>query len=376
MRNDDSLSPSWQTPLIIAIAVILIVLAALILTQIDNVQRRSLLPPQRLTIVDQEATIIATEPGNIYFPGDEVVTATPSPTIDSIPSTLTHTPEPTAVAMIKPACDADRDNWVPYVVQQGNSLTSLAFKYGINKTSIIQMNCLTFQKLIVGQIIYLPENESARPEKVQCGVPPNWTYYVVHPGDTLLQLAEKYDSTVYKIMNANCLETTQLSPGRKLFLPSLKPTQVSPTRANPTSTRPKPRITAAATQTRQFFPTITPTPTPLPFITVTQTPTAISVTASPSPTETIIPTETHTPAPTETMVMPTNTPTTIPTEAPTNTSTPIPPTSTFTSTPPLPTPTSTPIPPSPTPMLATSTATVSVHPSAQPTATSTVASYP
>ena len=381
MRENNTLSENWQVPLIIVIGIILVVLAAFLLTQIDNIQRRSLLPPKRLAIVDEEAANGEKDLEIVYLPGDEVVTATPSPTPESLSPTPSGTLDGTAVSVLVPTCGAAPEDWTPYIVQQGDSLSSLAIKYGVNKKTIAQANCLAYEQIIRGQLIYIPQDMASNTNQVNCGAPQGWLHYVVHPGDTLLKLAEDHNSTIYLIMNANCLESTYLAAGRKLFLPPPQATQIVPTRQFPSPTQPRPQLTVTATWTRQFIQTPTSTPTFFPY--VTETATSIIITTTPTPTLTPWPTETSTVTPspitpTATEVTPTLVPTTIPSETPTAipsiTPTQIVPTATETAAP-LPTETNTPLPPTPTPTSIlfppSPTSTVPVHPPAQPTTTPT-----
>ncbi len=219
MRESESSRSSWQTPLIIAFGIILVILAALFLAQIDNVQRRSLLPPKRLPLIDLEATVISGDLGVVYLPGEVKLT----PTATATPITLTPTNgekhPPTAVAVIVPTCHAKRDGWTGYIVKPGDSLSSLAIHSGISKNAIVQANCLEHERIIHGQLIFLPQNVPTNMKINKCGVPQNWIHYLVHPGDTLQKLADERKTTVPLIMKANCLENKDIAAGRKLFLP-------------------------------------------------------------------------------------------------------------------------------------------------------------
>lgn len=392
MRNDDPATLSWQIPIIIAIGVILVVLAAFLMTQLDGIQRRSLLPPKRLTVIDQDATINAEGYDKVYLPGNEVLTATPTAATEATPGSPTPTPGAMGVAVLVPTCDSAPEGWTPYIVQQKDSLSSLAIKYGISKKAIVNANCLAYEQLILGQVIYLPQSESAQSEDSICGVPQNWIHYVVHPGDTLLKLAEERNSTVYLIMQANCLESTNITPGRKLFLPPVQPTKVFPTRTLPTATRPFPIFTPTNTPTRFIFPTPTPTASIIPSLTGTATATQAFITPSATPTPvtqtptaaaTQLPTATFTgtpepPTATATNVIPSETPTLLPTDTmtplPTETPTEPLPTATPSETPPLPTATGTPIPPTET--ATTMPPTETLEPTLQPTLTGTAPVHP
>jgi LysM repeat protein len=50
-------------------------------------------------------------------------------------------------------------------------------------------------------------------------VTPTPFIYVIKPGDTLYDIALEYNTTVNAIMEANSLESTQLSVGQRLIIP-------------------------------------------------------------------------------------------------------------------------------------------------------------
>jgi LysM repeat protein len=213
-----------------------------------------------------------------------------------------------------------------------------------------------------------------------CLPPYGWTIYVVKPGDSLNSIAARYRTTVEALMYANCLTSTRLTQGQRLYVPPLPPTStpVPPSppvcippygwrpyvvrpgdtlyslaarfgttvqaimRANclnryylytgeiiylppyftPTPTR---RPTPTLTPTRTVTPTLTPTITVSPTLTLTPIPTEL-------PTLTPMPTEAPTPAPTESPTLPPE-PTSSPAPTPTESLTPSPaPTETITPT--------------------------------------------
>lgn len=92
---------------------------------------------------------------------------------------------------------------------------------------------------IPGMPTVIPVSETPLPSQTftitptpPCTPPKGWTAYVVQPGDTLESLAETYNTTVKKLMTANCLLTSDLIPGTLLYVPSMAPTAT----ATPTAT--------------------------------------------------------------------------------------------------------------------------------------------
>jgi LysM repeat protein len=77
---------------------------------------------------------------------------------------------------------------------------------------------------------FLPQTPSPTP----CVPPANWVKIIVRSGDTLRELAHKYDSSVKGLMEANCLVDDQLVVGSDFYVPYI------PTRT-PTPRPPAPR---------------------------------------------------------------------------------------------------------------------------------------
>ena len=94
-----------------------------------------------------------------------------------------------------------------YKVQKGDSLYQIAIKYGTSVDKLKQSNNLTSNLLNIGQKLIIP-----LPEK-------NYTLYTVKSGDSLYQIAKKYNTTVDNIKSLNQLTNNLLSIGQQLKLP-------------------------------------------------------------------------------------------------------------------------------------------------------------
>ena len=99
------------------------------------------------------------------------------------------------------------NNSIEYVVKSGDSLYSIAKKYGITANELQQYNNLPSTLLSVGQVLKIPTNESTR------------TYYVKR-GDSLYSIAREFNTTVDAIRRANGLSSDILSIGQQLIIPS------------------------------------------------------------------------------------------------------------------------------------------------------------
>ena len=104
----------------------------------------------------------------------------------------------------------DEDNSL-YIVQKGDSLSSIANKYNILVNDLIDANNLASTILSVGQRLIIPNQK----QEIQ-GV-----NYTVKPGDTLYSIANRYNISVNDIVKANDLKSNILSIGQVLLIPSI-----------------------------------------------------------------------------------------------------------------------------------------------------------
>lgn len=329
----DSPASRWRTNSILTASVIITLIMALLLSSLDRLQTRIKPTSAAQVAAVAEATFI---PLPTPLP-----TETPSPTATN--TTIPRVkPSATAVAVVA-SCGYVPKNWVSYEVQPDDTLFFLSLNSGASLDEITLANCLELNQLISGMTIYLP---SSPPVRVDCGPPASWVLYTVQPADTLFSLSRSRGTTVYAVMQANCLSSSYLVAGRQLYLPGLPVTATwtpLPTAELPPPTRtpqptPLPTATVEATPPPPATVAVTPPPpdTPIP---PSSTPTAA---ATPTRGATSTPTATAVPA----TVTFTATPTSTATATPSLTATSPPPTSTPTQTPP---PTDTPAPPTDTP---------------------------
>ena len=117
-------------------------------------------------------------------------------------TTTPTTPKPTPVALT-------------YTIKAGDTLYSIAKKYGVTVQDIVTANKLANANMIkVGQVIKIPGKTSAAPTQ------PTTVKYTVKAGDTVYSIAKKYGTTVQKIASANKLNAAYLiKVGRVLTIP-------------------------------------------------------------------------------------------------------------------------------------------------------------
>ena len=109
-----------------------------------------------------------------------------------------------------------------YTVKKGDSLYSIAKIYETTVDNIIKLNHLTSNTLSIGQQLKIPEGEFSVSTK------PYYTRYIVKKGDSLYSIAKKYGVTVDTIIKDNALKTNVLSIGQALNIrtPSTEEVQV------------------------------------------------------------------------------------------------------------------------------------------------------
>lgn len=93
-------------------------------------------------------------------------------------------------------------NEVTYVVKRGDSLYSIANKYGITVNELKNLNNLTGNLLSIGQVLKLPSAN----------------IYIVKKGDSLYSIANKFNTTVNDIKRKNNLSSNLLSIGQQLII--------------------------------------------------------------------------------------------------------------------------------------------------------------
>ena len=94
-----------------------------------------------------------------------------------------------------------------YQVMKGDTLYSIANKYGISVQELKDINDLSTDNLSIGQLLKVPSGLSFA------------NSYTVSPGDTLYSIAKKFNTTVSKLKETNILNNNMLNIGQKLLIP-------------------------------------------------------------------------------------------------------------------------------------------------------------
>ncbi len=97
-----------------------------------------------------------------------------------------------------------------YTVQRGDSLWSIAKKFGVTVNELKDVNNLSSNTLSIGQLLKIPTQEQEITSDT----------YIVKSGDSLYSIAQKYNTTVDELKKLNNLTSNLLSIGQSLKIPT------------------------------------------------------------------------------------------------------------------------------------------------------------
>lgn len=109
-----------------------------------------------------------------------------------------------------------RTEIIDYLVQSGDTISSIAKRFNININSILWTNNLSFTSLI-------------KPGQVLKILPVSGTSHQVKKGENLASIAKKYQADLQKIIEFNKLASTDIQIGQNLIIPEgIKPATYIP----------------------------------------------------------------------------------------------------------------------------------------------------
>ena len=112
---------------------------------------------------------------------------------------------------------ANLPTYINYTVKKGDSLYSIAKRYGITTDTIIKDNALKNNLLSIGQNLKIRTKEESIVEECFGNESPDKNIeYIVKKGDSLYSIAKKYNTDVSTIMKNNNLKSSNLSIGQIL----------------------------------------------------------------------------------------------------------------------------------------------------------------
>ena len=99
------------------------------------------------------------------------------------------------------------NNNIQYIIKPGDTLYNIAKRYNTNVDEIKRINNLNNNMLKIGETILIPGTS-------------NYQTYVIRTNDTLEGIALRYNTTVENIMKANNLLTDDVTVGQIILIPS------------------------------------------------------------------------------------------------------------------------------------------------------------
>jgi LysM repeat protein len=161
------------------------------------------------------ATPTATSTTPTATPTATSTTPTATPTATSTTPTATPTatssaPTATPVPTLAPG------QTIIYVVRSGDTLYSIARRFGVSMQTLVQLNAISNPSYIwAGQKLIIPRGAYVTP------VPgPNPAVYIVQRGDTLYSIARRYCTTVQALALANRIANPSLIyVGQRIIVP-------------------------------------------------------------------------------------------------------------------------------------------------------------
>jgi len=101
-----------------------------------------------------------------------------------------------------------------YTVKSGDSLWSIANRYGTTVDTLKTLNNLTSNVLMIGQVLKVPASS------LDAGVETGENTYTIKSGDSLWSIASRYGTTVDILKKLNNLSSNNLQIGQVLKVPS------------------------------------------------------------------------------------------------------------------------------------------------------------
>ena len=120
-----------------------------------------------------------------------------------------------------------------YKVQSGDSLWSIANKYNMSVSKLKSLNNITSNVIFPNQVLTVSGITSSSSSTTTSS---NTTYYTVKSGDSLSSIAVKYGTSYQKIMSLNGLNNYVIYPGQRLKVSGSTSTSTSGSTSSNTST--------------------------------------------------------------------------------------------------------------------------------------------
>jgi len=98
---------------------------------------------------------------------------------------------------------------ITHVVNPGESLSTIASRYGVSRGELMRLNNLSSSNLTPGQRLII---------KASPGSTGNFRYHIVKPGESLYSIAKSYGINISKLREMNNLPSGNVKAGQKLII--------------------------------------------------------------------------------------------------------------------------------------------------------------
>ena len=172
-----------------------------------------------ISVVRQNAQVSV---GGAATPTPTSVAPTPTPTPTSPAPTQTPTPvAPTRTPIPTPTYAPTPGQTIIYVVRTGDTLYSIARRFGVSVQLLAQVNGIANPRYIrVGQRLIIPRDGTTVPTPTPVPSGPNPTVYIVKRGDTMYSIARRFHTTVQALALANkIVNPSRIYVGQRLVIP-------------------------------------------------------------------------------------------------------------------------------------------------------------
>ncbi len=194
-----------------------LVIAALLLVACTRERAE---PEPTATLALPDTAVQSTSGGS--DPGVTVEASSPA----AQPDAATPTPgaADAAPAENQPTVASAAPATMDYRVQDGETISAIAAKFNIDVNTIRQLNYLTEDSIFAGQILRIPQTGDLTQDGVATPTPAPFRY-TVQPGDTLGSIADRYGIKPVRIVEVNnLLNPDNLFVGTELIIPDYTPT--------------------------------------------------------------------------------------------------------------------------------------------------------
>lgn len=169
----------------------------------------------------------------IVQPGDTMFTIARKfgVSLDALIAANPQIPDPSKIVPGQTVCIPSTTTSCPpntsiHIVQAGDTMFTIARKFGVSLDALIAANpqIKDPSKIVPGQTVCVPGKVGPG----QC--PPNTTVYIVQSGDTMFLIARKFGVSLEALVNANpqIPNPSQIRPGQTVCVPKATPSPQCP----------------------------------------------------------------------------------------------------------------------------------------------------